>query len=122
MFIRTLDGLAAAGWIKSLVKDTTRSARFLTRADGMGFSYNENRVSKGSDAILWYKHHWEANYIISGRSEVTDLTTSQTWRLEPGALYVVGPNGRHRFRGTEGEHRRSVFCPPLRAARRDDAD
>ena len=58
MFIRTLDELVAAGRIKSLVNDTTRSARFLTRADGMGFSYNENRVSKGLDAILWYKHHW----------------------------------------------------------------
>ena len=113
MFIRTLDELAAAGRIKSLVNDTTRSARFLTRADGMGFSYNENRVSKGSDAILWYKHHWEANYIISGRGEVMDLTTGQTWPLEPGVLYVVGPNDRHRFRVTEDEHHLSVFCPPL---------
>ena len=77
MFVRTLAGLEAAGRIKSLVNGTTRSARFLTAADGMGFSYNENRVTKGSDATLWYKHHWEANYIISGRGELTDLTTGR---------------------------------------------
>ena len=122
MFMRTLDELAAAGRIKSLVNDTTRSARFLTRADGMGFSYNENRVSKGSDAILWYKHHWEANYIISGRGELTDLTTGLTWPLESGVLYVVGPNDRHRFRVTEDEHHLSVFCPPLRGDERHDED
>jgi quercetin dioxygenase-like cupin family protein len=122
MFIRTLDELAAAGRIKSLVHDTTRSARFLTRADGMGFSYNDNRVSNGSDAVLWYRHHWEANYIISGRGEVTDLTTGQAWPLEPGVLYVVGPNDRHRFRVTEDEHHVSVFCPPLRGDERHDED
>ena len=120
MFIRTLDELAAAGRIKSLVNDTTRSARFLTAADGMGFSYNDNRVSKGSDAVLWYKHHWEANYIIAGRGEVTDLTTGQSWPLEPSVLYVVGPNDRHRFRVTEDEHHVSVFCPPLRGDERHD--
>ena len=70
MFIRTLAALEAAGRIKLLVNGTTRSARFLTAADGMGFSYNENRVTKGSDATLWYKHHWEANYIVSGHGEL----------------------------------------------------
>ena len=32
----------------------------------MGFSYNENRVKQGTDLVVWLKHHWEANYIISG--------------------------------------------------------
>lgn len=122
MFIRTLDELAAQGRIKSLVNDTTRSARFLTAADGMGFSYNENRVAKGSDATLWYKHHWEANYIISGRGELTDLSNGQKWVLEAGVLYVVGPNDRHRFHVTEDEHHVSVFCPPLRGDERHDKD
>src|SRR2546423_14127909 len=98
MFIRTLDELAAAGRIKSLVNDTTRSARFLTAADGMGFSYNDNRVARGSDAMLWYKHHWEANYIVSGRGEVTDFSTGQRWELQPGVLYEGGPRDRHRLR------------------------
>jgi quercetin dioxygenase-like cupin family protein len=122
MFIRTIDGLRAAGMIKLLVNGTTRSARFLTAADGMGFSYNDNRVEGGADTILWYKHHWEANYIVSGRGEVTDLTSGQGYLLEPGVLYVVGPNDRHRFRITEDDHHVSVFCPPLRGNERHDED
>ena len=98
MFIRTLEGLEAAGRIKLLVNNTTRSARFLTAADGMGFSYNDNRVARGSDAMLWYKHHWEANYIVAGRGEVVDLSTGERWTLEPGALYVVGPQLEPRAR------------------------
>jgi L-ectoine synthase len=122
MFIRTLGGLETAGRIKSLVKGTTRSARFLTTADGMGFSYNDNRVTKGSDAKLWYKHHWEANYIISGRGELTDLSSGRKWPLSSGALYVVGPNDRHRFRVTEDEHHVSIFYPPLRGDEGHDRD
>jgi hypothetical protein len=67
MFIRTLSGQEAAGRIKSLVNGTTRSVRFLSAADGMGFSY------------------------ISGRGELTDLRSGQQWSLEPGTLYVVAP-------------------------------
>jgi quercetin dioxygenase-like cupin family protein len=122
MFVRTLEGIKVAGMVKVLVNNTTRSARFLTAADGMGFSYNDNRVDKGSDAMLWYMHHWEANYIISGRGELTDLTSGEKWVLEPGVLYVVGPNDRHRFRVTEDEHHASVFCPPLRGDERHDKD
>ena len=122
MFIRTLDQLKGMGRVKSLVNDTTRSARFLVAADGMGFSYNDNRVQKGSDTDLWYKHHWEANYIISGRGELTDYSTGQTWVLEPGVLYTVGPNDRHLFRVTEDEHHMSIFCPPLRGDEKHDKD
>jgi L-ectoine synthase len=122
MFVRTLEGLQATGMIKLLVNNTTRSARFLTAADGMGFSYNDNRVDKGSNATLWYRHHWEANYIVSGRGELTDLTSGERWILEPGVLYVVGPNDRHRFRVTEDEHHVSVFCPPLRGDERHNQD
>ena len=122
MFIRTLKELEQLGRVKSLVNNTTRSSRFLLAADGMGFSYNDNRVTKGSDALLWYKHHWEANYIIAGKGLLTDLTSGETWTLEPGVLYVVGPNDKHRFQVTEDEHHMSVFCPALRGDEKHDKD
>lgn len=122
MFIRSFEDRQAAGMVKSLVNNTTQSARFLTAADGLGFSYNENRIGAGSDVNLWYKYHWEANYIISGEGEVTDLTSGQKWTLGPGVLYVVGPNDRHRFHITGAEHHISVFCPPLKGDERHDAD
>jgi len=122
MFIRSFEDRQAAGMVKSLVNGTTQSARFLTAADGLGFSYNENRIGNGSDINLWYKHHWEANYIVAGKGEVTDLTSGQKWTLEPGVLYVVGPNDRHRFHIAGAERHVSVFCPALRGDERHDAD
>ncbi len=122
MFVRTLDELEKLGRIKFPADESFRSARFLTAADTMGFSYNENRVKKGTDLDIWLKHHWEANYIISGKGEVTDLTSGQSWPLEAGVLYVVGPNDRHRLHLTEDECHLSIFCPPLRGDERFDSD
>jgi L-ectoine synthase len=121
MFVRTLDDLSAAGMVKT-VGIGTRSGRYLTAADRMGFSYNDNRIAAGSAMTLWYKHHWEANFIVSGRGTVTDLSSAQSWPLGPGVLYVVGPNDRHRLELTESTHLVSVFSPPLRGDERHDAD
>jgi L-ectoine synthase len=112
MFIRTLKDREAAGMARTLANGT-RTARFLTAADGMGFSFNDNRIARGAEATLWYKPHWEANYIVSGDGDVSDLTSGQRWALAPGVLYVVGPNDRHQLRASEDLHLVSVFCPPL---------
>src|SRR5262245_51207007 len=88
----------------------------------MGFSYNENRVKKGVDVVVWLKHHWEANYIISGKGGVTELASEDWWLLEAGVLYVVGPNDRHRLLIEEEAHYISIFCPPLRGDERFDED
>ena len=122
MFIRTLKELEGLGRIKVLQNGTTRSARFLTAADGMGFSYNENRVGGGSTANLWYKNHWEANYIIAGKGKLVDLHANKTYPLEAGVLYTVGPNDRHHFITDTDEHHISVFCPALRGDEKHDAD
>ena len=122
MFVRTLDELEKLGRIRFPADESFRSARFLTAADGMGFSYNENRVKAGTNLVVWLKHHWEANYIVSGRGEVTDLTSGDRWSLEAGVLYVVGPNDRHRLHLTEDECHVSIFCPPLRGDERFDSD
>ena len=122
MFVRTLDELEKLGRIKFPADQSFRSARFLTAADGMGFSYNENMVKKGTNLVVWLKHHWEANYIVSGRGEVTDLTSGEKWSLEPGVLYVVGPNDRHRLHLTEDECHISIFCPPLTGDERFDSE
>ena len=121
MFIRTLEGLAAAGMVKT-PGTGTRSGRYLTATDRLGFSYNDNRIAAGAEMTLWYKHHWEANFILSGRGTVTDLTSGQRWPLEPGVLYVVGPNDRHSIHLTEATHLVSVFCPALKGDERHDPD
>jgi L-ectoine synthase len=122
MFVRTLEEVKAEGRVLSLVGGTIRSARFLTAADGMGFSYNINWVDGGSAAHLWFKHHNEANYIISGRGRVTDKTSGEVWEFGPGSLYNVGPNDRHIFECLTDEHHISVFCPALSGMESHDAD
>ena len=122
MFIRTLEDVKGTERYKVLTNGTTRSARYLAAADGMGFSLHINRVDAGPPVTLWYKHHWEANYIISGVVKVTDLTTGEEWTLGPGDLYQVGPNDRHYFHVVEDDHHVSVFCPSLRGDESHDAD
>ena len=122
MFIRTPEGLERAGMIKILGGGAVHVARVITAADRIGFSYSENRVSKGLDMTLWYKHHWEANYVVAGAGQLTNLTSGESWAFAPGMLYTVGPNDRHRCLATEGQHVISVFWPALTGEERHDAD
>ena len=122
MLVRTLTMLEVMGRIRFPADESFRSARFFTADDRLGFSYNENRVKGGTRLNVWLKHHWEANYIISGRGTVTDLTREETWVLEEGMRYVVGPNDKHGLVLTEDESYMSIFCPPLRGDERFDAD
>ncbi len=72
--------------------------------------------------MLWYKHHWEANHILAGTAEVTELATGKSWRLEAGSAYNVGPRDRHRLRALSDLHLVSIFSPPLRGDEQHDAD
>lgn len=91
MFVLTLEDVEAAGRLRVQWNSSVRSARYLTAAHGMGISLHDNRVTPGEVLPVWYKHHWEANYIISGRGRVEELGTGESWTLEPGTLYNVGP-------------------------------
>ena len=121
MFVRTLEDVEAAGRLLVVWNSTTRSARYLTAADGMGFSLHDNRVSPGEVIRVWYKHHWESNYIISGRVKIVDLGHGGEWTLGPGDSYQVGPNDHHSFEALEEEHHLSILCPALRGDERHDA-
>jgi hypothetical protein len=58
----------------------------LTKADAVGFGFSDVHMAAGAEAVLWYKHHWEANHVLttqgwppsssstSCRSERTDAT------------------------------------------------
>jgi len=75
-----------------------RAVRLLTKKDGMGFSMSDVRVGAGAEQYLWYKHHWEANYIISGRVTITHEDSGRRWELGAGDIYNVGPQDPHRGR------------------------
>jgi L-ectoine synthase len=85
MFVRTPTDLEAAGRVLTLATGT-RSSRVVVAGDGIGFSYNDNYIGPSDGTDLWYRNHWEGNFIISGHCEVTDLTTGEKYAFGPGDL------------------------------------
>ena len=122
MFIRTLEDVHGSDRYRVLLNGALHSARYLAAADGLGFSLHVNRSKPCPPMTLWYKNHWEANYIISGKINITDLTTQQSWKIGPGDLYQVGPNDLHYFEVVEKEHHLSIFCPSLTGNETHDED
>jgi len=122
MVVKTLEDLKAAGREKLVAGGSARTVRFLTRDDGLGFTMSDVRLDAGQQNALWYKHHWEANYILEGRGEVRDLTTGETWVLEPGVMYIVGPRDRHSMKAITDLHLISIFNPPLTGDEIHDAE
>ena len=117
MFVRALDELERLGRIKSPPDASLRSARFLTAADGMGFSYNENKVGQGTGLVVWLKHQGEAIHFKSGKGKVADLTSENQRPLEEGVLHVVGPHGRHCIRAHSDMDIFCIISPPARRGR-----
>jgi L-ectoine synthase len=124
MLIRTMDQLEAEGRVISISHGRATAVRLLTKSDGVGFSVSEARASQAGQSDLWYKHHWEANYVRSGRAVLEDRSTGERWQLEPGVLYCVGPRDRHRIIRDDPTDMRiiSVFNPPIEGEETHDED
>jgi L-ectoine synthase len=90
-----------------------RNVDLVTKSDGLGFSIHDVRAAAGLEHDLWYKNHWEANYIVAGAAIVEDRLSGETWQLEPGAIYTVGPKDQHRFIAKTAVHLVSIFSPPV---------
>ena len=122
MLVRTVEDRRAGGWEVVVDSGRVRSLRHVSAADRVGFSLHLNVSESDDGRQLWYKHHWEANYIISGEARLEDLDRGDTWRLRAGSLYVVGPTDRHRLVGQRDICLASVFCPALRGDETHDED
>jgi L-ectoine synthase len=122
VFVRTREDARAAGHEASVAQGNVVTSRLLTKRDGLGFSFSAVTVTAGNSATLWYKNHWEANYIVSGSGELEELATGRRWPLEPGVLYVVGPEDRHVVRAIEDLGVVSIFNPPIEGTETHDAD
>ena len=86
------------------------------------FNYDHGEVAANPVHLLWYKNHWEANYILEGEADVVDIGTLHTHPLAPGTLYVVGPDDRHSVRTHTELHLISIFNPPLVGDEQHDED
>lgn len=122
MFVRRLDEMRAKGEEKVVANGGARTLRVLSKDDDLGFSLSDVHVAAGRSNDLWYKNHWEVNYVLGGNARVTDLNSGEIHHFDPWSLYVVGPNDPHRFEALSDVHVISLFDPPLTGEEIHDAD
>ena len=98
------------------------SRRFLLTQDGLGFTMTETFVKAGSEQILWYKHHVEANYVIEGEGEVENIATGEIYPLSSGSMYVLDNHEKHRLKTFTDMRLVCVFTPALTGHEKHDKD
>ena len=110
MLVRTVQDLEAHGSYREK-PGVWSSARYLLRRDGMGFTLTETTVVAGASQTMQYKNHVEANLIIEGEGDLTDLATGTVHRLAPGTMYALDRHDRHRIDADTDMRIVCVFSP-----------
>ena len=100
------------------------SVRFLLAGDDMGFSFHITTLYAGTETHMWYKHHLESVYCISGRAEIEDKATGERHQIEPGTMYALNEHDKHALRVGPDEDFvvACVFNPPVRGNETHDKD
>ena len=86
---------------------------YLTREQGTGFAFATVASAEGIETgPLNYPHHVKANYVLEGSGTIRS-EDGQSWPLEPGSFYVVGPDDHYHLT-LEGPWKTvSFFTPPI---------
>ena len=121
MIVRTLADLKADGNYREQPGVFT-SARYLLRRDGVGFGLHETTVAAGSSQTMESKNHIEANLIIEGEGELTDIATGKVHRLAPGSMYTLDKHDRHHLEAITDLRIVCVFTPALVGAETHDEE
>ncbi len=121
MFVYRPADLQAMGRAKTS-KGGSQLLRYLLDADGLGLTWSDVHFQDGSEANLWYKNHWEGNYVFGGEGELHHHGTGEELKLTPGMMYAVGPDDRHTLKAVRDFHIVSLFNPPLSGTEVHDED
>jgi L-ectoine synthase len=114
MIVRTLE--AIEGGERDVRAETWRSRRLLLSDDRMGFSLHDTVLYAGTETRMWYRHHVEAVYILSGEGELLDLDSGIVHPIGPGTMYALDRHDRHVLRARTELRCVCVFNPPLSGA------
>jgi len=98
------------------------SARYLLRSDNVGFTLTQTTCAAGQSIELQYKNHIEANLVIEGVADVTDLNSGVVHRIEPGSMYTLDKHDRHRLDIISDLRLVCVFTPALTGKETHDDD
>ena len=121
MIVRTVEDLKALGSYREK-PGVWSSARYLLRRDAMGFTLTQTTVAAGASQTMQYKNHVDANLIIEGEGDLTDLATGTVYRLMPGTMYALDEHDRHRIDATTDMRIVCVFSPALAGPETHDED
>ena len=121
MIVRSVEDLKAKGSYREK-PGVWSSARYLLRRDGMGITLTHTTIAAGSSQTMQYKNHVEANLIIEGEGDLTDLDTGTVHRLRPGTMYALDRHDRHRIDASTDMRIVCVFSPALVGPETHDAD
>ena len=108
--------------IISLANGRASSARILAKSDCVGFSVSVVKLEAGLVFDIWYKNHWETNYVISGIGRLFDLKQKISWDLEENDVYCVGPEDQHQLKAETDLLIISIFCPAVNGDETHDKD
>ncbi len=120
MIVRGLDDII--GTERDIHGPVWKSRRFLLAEDGAGFTLNETIVDAGTEQVMWYKHHIEANYIVEGEGEVENIATGEVFPLKPGTMYTLDQHEKHRLKARTKLRIVCVFTPALTGRETHDED
>ena len=121
MIVRTVEDLKSLGGYREK-PGVWSSARYLLRRDAMGFTLTQTTIAAGASQTMQYKHHVEANLIIEGEGDLTDLATGRVHRLRPGTMYALDRHDRHRIDASTDMRIVCVFSPALVGPETHDED
>jgi L-ectoine synthase len=120
MIVRTLKDARTTE--RRVVTDNWESVRLLLKGDQMGFSFHITTIYAGTVNPMWYKHHLEAVFCLSGRGKLQDKATGREYPIEPGVIYALDKHDEHVLTATEELTLACVFSPPLHGKEVHDAD
>ena len=89
------------------------SNRILLEEDNMGYTMTKTVIPPKGKQFWHYKNHLESCYCVSGRAELTNKTTGETFEIKPDVTYVLDKNDPHYFEAFEETILICVFNPPL---------
>ena len=111
MIVRTLRDAELSE--RRVVTENWESVRLLLRSDGMGFSFHVTTIYAGKTIPMWYQHHLEAVFCLSGEGEIESVTDDTVHQIRPGTVYALDQHDKHVLRARSRMRLVCVFNPPL---------
>lgn len=113
MIVKTLKEIIGTNRDVKAETGTWVSRRMLLKKDGMGFSFHDTTIFKGTETLIWYKNHLEAVYCVAGRGELELLATGEVFPISDGTMYALNGHEKHHLRAFDDMRLVCVFNPPL---------